>query len=459
MVRTAAQLFSRALFVAATLSLLSIGGCRPAREKKPPDVILITIGALRPDHLSSVGYGRPTTPFLDRLAGRGWIFADCSSVSSQTVPALASLFTGLYPRSHGVRRGPAEGEAVNGPDRLADRFLTLAEILRSAGYATLGVCADGPAVTETGLAQGFDELAVLRTLDAESVYRAALALQGKIAASRPVFFWIHCCDPCAPYRPHEPWISRYSPNPGQAGEWGKKTMRVLRREEGEILRRPELVSTLVDLYDSEIGFTDAFLERLFREVVPEADSLVIVVSDHGEAFGEHGALGHGASLFQEEIAVPLIVLLPGREGRGRTVTTPVSLVDVFPTILDGLGLSASPGLPGRSLLPSLEEGADQEPRPIFFELNRGGELAGLRLQEWKLIARPKKTESKWALYDLAADPGESRNLAGKNPTVFRDLSDRLRFWLSSTPEFRSAPAERNRLDGRAEDQEEPAPPR
>lgn len=439
MVSPATQLFSRALFVAATLSLLPLGGCRPSREKTPPDVILITIGALRPDHLSSAGYGRPTTPFLNRLAGRGWIFADCSSTSSATAPALASLFTGLYPRSHGVRRGPAEGETVNGPDRLAGRFLTLAELLGRAGYATLGVCADGPAVTETGLAQGFDELAVLPLLDAESVYRAALALRGKIAASRPVFFWIHCGDPCAPYRPHEPWLSRYSPNPGQAGEWGEKSQRALKGEQGEILRRPELVSTLVDLYDSEIAAVDSFLERLFAEAVPLENSLVVVTSDHGEAFGEHGGLGHGESLFQEEIAVPLIVLLPGREGRGRMVQTPVSLVDVFPTILDGIGLSASPRLPGRSLLPGLEEGAEEGPRPLFFELDRGDGLAGMRLGEWKLIARPKKPESKWSLYELGSDPRESRNLSGKNPAAFRELGARLRSWLSTTPEFPAGP--------------------
>jgi len=425
------------LFGAAVLCLLSAGGCRPARETTPPNVILITIESLRPDHLSGAGYARPTTPFLDRLAGRGWLFADCSSTSSWTAPALASLFTGLYPRSHGVRRGEAQGDIILGQERLADSFLTLAEALQGAGYATFGVSLSGHVSPETGLAQGFDEFASLWFLDAAAAHRAALGLRGRFSASRPAFFWIHYVDPRAPYRPREPWISRYTPNPAQAGEWGEKDMRELVREREEILRRPELVSTLVDLYDSEIAYADSFLERLFAEVVSAENSLVIVTSDHGEAFGEHGNLGHGNSLFQEEIAVPLIVLLPGREGRGRTIARPVSLIDVFPTITDALGLSLPPGLPGRSLLPDLEKGGEGEDRPLFFELRRRSELAGLRVGGGKLIAWPKTTESKWALYDLKSDPLESRNLSGKDPAVFRALGDLFRSWLASTPEFRA----------------------
>lgn len=429
---------SRFLLATTLLCLLLGGGCRPARGKRPPDVILVTIGALRPDHLSASGYGRTTTPFLDRLAGRGWVFTDCTSVSSRPIPALASLFTGLYPRSHGVSRGPAEGEAVEGADRLAGSVLTLAEALRRAGYATLGVSADGPAVTETGLARGFDELAALPFSDAAAVARTALDSRGKLSASRPVFLWIHCADPNAPYRPRLPWISRYSPNPGQAGEWGEKSQRALKGEQGEILRRPELVSTLVDLYDSEISFVDASLERLFGGLDRAGESLIVVTSDHGEAFGEHGELGHGGSLFQEEVAVPLIVVPPGGKGGGAMIATEASLVDVFPTILDALGLAVPPTLPGRSLLSALEAPPAESGRPLFLELRGGGDLAGMRLEKWKLIAWPRKTESKWALYDLEADPGESRNLAGQEPATFRDLGGRFRSWISSPPEFRFA---------------------
>lgn len=424
------------LFVAALLCLLPAGGCGPAREKTTPDVILITIESLRPDHLSALGYGRTTTPFLDHLSGRGWVFADCSSVSSEALPALASLLTGLYPRSHGVRRDPAPGEAAAVPDRPAGTSLTLAEAFRGAGYATIGVAADRRIVPETIFGRGFDRFVIAPDFDAAAVYPLA-RLQFRDDSSRPRFLWLHYGDPRAPYCPRKPWISRYAPNPGQAAEWGEKTMDELMREREEILRRPELVSTLVDLYDSEIAHVDSFLERLFAEVVSAEESLVIVTSDHGEAFGEHGNLGHGNSLFQEEIAVPLIVLLPGRVGKGRRIDRPASLIDVFPTILDALGLGLPPGLPGRSLLADLEQGGEGEDRPLFFELARGASLAGMRLGDWKLIAWPKTTESKWALYDLKSDPLESRNLSGKNPAAFRELGDRFRSWLSSTPEFRS----------------------
>ncbi|MCX6349827.1 MAG: sulfatase [Candidatus Aureabacteria bacterium] len=437
------------------LSLL-IGGllflaCSPPGGEHQPNVILISIDTIRPDHLSVSGYARPTSPFLDRLAARGWIFRKCSSTSSWTAPAMASLFTGLYPRSHGVRHGAVRQGTIVNQERLDDSFLTLAEALKARGYATFGVSTNGHVTSETGMAQGFDTFTSLWFADAAAAHRAALGLKDKIAASRPYFFWIHYFDPHAPYLPREPWLSRYSPNPALAREWGGKDMRELRLERGEILRHPELVSTLVDLYDAEINYTDGFLERLFNEVVALENSLVIVTSDHGESFGEHGDLGHGESLFEEEIAVPLIVVLPRGGRKGKTVESPVSLIDVFPTVLDFLGCPAPSRVEGRSLLPLLTAGTGGGERPLITELDRAAVLTGVRSGRWKLVAKPRKTESKWLLFDLALDPGESANLAGKNPGVFRDLCDRLKSWESSTPEFQAAPAAMNRRPERIGD--------
>ncbi|MFL6201704.1 MAG: sulfatase-like hydrolase/transferase [Thermoanaerobaculia bacterium] len=361
----------------ALLAPLCLDGCSP-REQTPPaatNLVLITLDTVRADHLGSYGYAAARTPWLDRLATEGVRFTQASSAVPLTLPSHSSLLSGLLPPHHGLRN--------NGAGSFPDGRETLATLLSAQGWRTGAFVGAFVLDRRFGLSRGFQtyddeiERAPGETVSLEAerpgreVMDRALAWLGGILGqddSKPFFLWVHLYDAHAPYSPS---------------------------------------------YDGEIAKVDEQVGRLLRELETRGlsgSTVVAVAADHGESLGEHGELTHGLLLYEPTLHVPLLVKAPGLAAR--VVETPVSLVDVGPT-LAGLVGKALPGtLDGRDLSAALREGKEPPPSDLYAETQYPAvfgwsPLSALRRRDLKYISSPKPE-----LYDLTHDPHESKNLQG-----------------------------------------------
>ena len=366
-------------------------GVAPRSAPSPEErlnLLLITIDTLRADRVSAYASFSPRpagslrTPTIDRLAARGTLFARAFANTTTTLPSHANILLGVAPTYHGVHD--------NANFVVAADFLTLAEHLQAAGYATGAFISGFPLVARFGLDQGFavyddrleraaEKLPVAsregRERRAEDVLAAALAwLEGR---SRPWFLWVHIWDPHDPYLPPEPYRARF------AGR----------------------------LYDGEVAYVDAALEDLFTSVEEKGlteKTFVILTGDHGESLGEHGEKTHGFLAYNTTLWVPLIIAGPG-VGR-RVVSENVSHLDIFPTVCDVLGLPRPAFLQGDSLLPALKGGKPAE-RPLYFEslspyYNMGwAPIRGIVRGREKFVDSPLPE-----VYDLEKDFGEAKNI-------------------------------------------------
>jgi len=390
----ARNLSGLALVLAALLC-----GCR-SRETVATNVVLVTLDTTRADRLGAYGHADGRTPNLDRLAREGRIFEEAWTTAPVTLPSHASILTGTYPETHGARD--------NTIYVLGDREnLTLAEILRDRGYATGAVVSAFVLDRRFGLAQGFDlyeddpnaMAAGGPRLDPER--RAADATRTALATARalsgrgkPLFLWVHYFDPHTPFDPPEPYRSLY----------------------------PTTATDRYSGYDGEIAYCDREIGRLFdglSEMGALDRAVVVVVGDHGEGLeSPHEESSHGILLFEETVRVPFLVWeSPGASRESTTAsnrgTIPgaVSVVDVLPTLLDLLGLPAPVEIPGVSLVGALRGAPPPRGRALLaetlhpFDLYAWSPLAAVRADAWKLVRSPAPE-----LYDLAADPGEARNL-------------------------------------------------
>jgi arylsulfatase A-like enzyme len=380
------------LFLLAALSLWLL-------RSRPENVIVVVIDTLRRDHLATYGYGRQTAPVLDRLARGGAVFEGLSP-TSWTKPATASLLTGLHPLRH---------QAVSRLDRLSGQAVTLAERLRDAGYQTLGVSANGWISAPFGFDQGFDELILLDSVShAEDVNRELLP---RLAALAPPFFlYVHYIDPHAPYEPRTAWDGGALP----AALRAQGPVSIESLDPFTVRQRPaELLERVRDLYDGEIRGADRGLGELLRELERRSlleNTVLVVTSDHGEEIEDHGRMSHGLSLYEEMVRVPLVFHAPRHIAPGRRGAA--SLLDVVPTLMDLLKLETEEegGLDGVSLAASLRDGPGPSgPRQFLLHLDHiDGTALALTRGPAKLLLgqRPYRKE----LFELAADPGERRNL-------------------------------------------------
>lgn len=341
----------------AAAAWLGCSGADPASDTRtsPPSVVLITLDTTRPDHLSVYGYARDTTPRLEALSRDAVVFDRAWSTSSWTLPAHASLFTGLYPATHGARFD-FEGDAVLGTrvkmptanfvraGRLAEERATLAEILGARGYAT-GAFVAGPWLHRSfGLMQGFetvdDDVASFGGRPAQEITDRAIAWLEQLPEDEPFLLFVNYFDPHAPYRPevgYDTYPRAREPEPpyGQLVATGRVDAATRER--------------LVDRYDGEIRYMDHHLGRLLDAVAARhgpSDTMVIVTADHGEAFGEGGRVGHTYWLSEELLRVPLIIRYPEARDGGTRTDAPVQLVDILPTIVGELGLEPIPDAQG-----------------------------------------------------------------------------------------------------------------
>ena len=384
--------------VLAAAAMVLVKGRGPFRPRAAAghNVLLITLDTTRADHLGCYGYGPARTPNLDRLAAEGVRFARAYCPAPLTLPAHSSILTGLYPATHGVRN--------NGHD-LAAKWPTLASILKGRGFATAAFVSSFSVDSRFGLGRGFDvyddTFDVQAPLKGANAERRAEATFGRFTrwleknGGTRFFAWIHYYDPHLPYDP---------PSPEKEASAG----------------RP---------YDGEIAYMDRYVGAVLEALEDRGlrdKTLIVVAGDHGEGLGDKVETGHGIFLYEETLRVPLIVQDAAAFPKPRVVAGPVRLVDVAPTILETLGLAGeAAAMEGRSLVPWIKDPDRPGPACLvetFYPRENFGwsELVGLVDGSWKLIQAPRPE-----LYDLAADPGETANLAASSPAKADEMRQAL----------------------------------
>lgn len=375
---------------------LAVAACSPwSREPSRPSVVLLVVDALRPDHLGCYGYGRPTSPEMDRLAARSVRFAEAVSVSSWTKPAVPSLLTSLYPSQHGVWEGSGSNpEGGLESDALGEEAVTGAEVLSAAGYRAAAFVHNAQLRAAFGLAQGFE---VYRELEASgtAVVEGALEWLDRVrreSPSVPFFVYLHLLDTHWPYEPPPEAAAALGATAGKRPDDYALREAVNR---GVVALGDEELWEIVLRYDAEIRGVDRAVGRLVAGLESRGlfeGSVLVLTSDHGEAFLEHGRLGHGGDLYEESLRVPLLLKLPGSRDAGRVVRQRVTTLDVMPTILELAGLRPEAGVSqaGRSLLRFLGDGSRGETGPTFAEVRHGRTVQkAVCLDGWKLVRRTR----------------------------------------------------------------------
>lgn len=405
-----------------------------------PNVILISIDTLRADHLSAYGYARETAPRIAAFARRAIVFEAAWSHSPKTAASHMSLMTSVYPEVHGV--GNPGRDRIRA--RLSDEIPTLAEVLRRAGYRTRALHGGGNVRAEFGFERGFEHYDEERDLSAWIQRARQVVLDQEASPGAPLFLFLHTYEVHAPYAPPASH-ARLFVDPGYAGDIVASPEALAQKPYAERMRffwkqvdasSPEDLRHLADLYDAGIHHTDAqlgpFLEWLESRPLWR-DTLLVLLSDHGEEFGEHGGLRH-TNLHRETLHVPLVVRFPGDDPatRPRRIPAVVRLIDVMPSVLDAAGIPAPDHTQGRSLLPLLR-GAPAEPAPVLSQIRQGG-AAALRVGDWKLI-RAKDGER---LYRLSSDPAERVDLRGTEPARAAELAARLDSLLADSAALRAS---------------------
>lgn len=412
----------------------------------PPDLFLFTVDTVRADHLEAYGYGRPTAPWIDRVAREGVVFDAASATSSWTVPSVGSLLTGMLPHQLGTERAPSLPTPDARRPMLPSTALTLAERLGRAGYRTYAVTANEQLAAELGYAQGFDRYVNVGFASADAVEAAIEDLVPEVlGGTGPVFVWVHLFDPHDPYEPQSEWLDHevpawraYEASAGVRGRapLGSEPMTAL-RERVDVRHRGDGTRQLEALYDSEIERADRALELIAAQLDVGDDDVLVVSSDHGEEFRDHGELGHRMWLYEETLRVPLVVRWKGHVSPGR-VTERVSLAAVTPTLaeLGGVPVGANSGIPYASLVPRLEGRArDPGGPPVIAELVRTNGRTWFRA----IYDGPRKLvvgDELSMLYDLSADPLEQADLASTYPGTRDQLAKHLDRFLRALPVLR-----------------------
>ena len=415
--------------------LVTLDGASPAALARPRNVVVYLVDTLRADRLQAYApQTRVQAPAMARFARDATVFESARAQECWTKPSVATLLSSLMPWEHAAF---ADGTAVPSSVRLAP------ELLQARGFHTAAFVANGYVSERFGFQRGWDRwrnyIREGRRSQGEIVAQDVLEWLDGRPQSQPFFLYVHAIDPHVPYRPPEDILRLYDPEPYRGPVDFRRDALVLERIKTGALRIGERDRRRLEaLYDGEVSYHDrafaAILEGLARRGL-DRDTMVVVTADHGEELFDHGSVGHGHSLHEELVHVPLIVRAPGNAPS--RIDSSVGLVDVLPTILDALGEPIPSELSGRSLWPLLHgegEGAPGVAVSGFMEHWRAVASSDL-----KLIARPG---NRVALYDLRSDPTEQRDLAGQRPiaqSYLRGLLG-LRLAEASAPRGTAPPA-------------------
>jgi arylsulfatase A-like enzyme/Tfp pilus assembly protein PilF len=392
-----------------------------------PNLLLVTIDTVRSDRLGCYGYRSIHTPYIDRLAAEGVRFQTAVSPVPLTLPSHCTILTGTYPTNHGVHD--------NVGYRLPESRTTLAKILKAQGYETAAFIGAYVLNSRFGLSQGFDEyddriagsspsglIVNLNSVERPAGEVVTRALAWLNARTRSRFFvWIHLYDPHDPYEPPSPFRSEYKDRP----------------------------------YDGEIAYADHELGRLLEFLKQQKlyeNTVIVLLSDHGESFGEHQEWTHGYFIYDTTLLVPLIIKPIDKGLAGRTVTEQVSLVDVAPTVLQLLDLERTAEFQGRELLELMRGRNRNRPGLAYCESYYPAQfgwspLLAIRREDAKYIHAPKPE-----LFDLRRDPGEQTNQVAQRSALANELKATLSRMISTYSDRSADRAARMKLNSRQLDQ-------
>ncbi|MEM7247225.1 MAG: sulfatase [Acidobacteriota bacterium] len=413
----------------------------PAVTFPKANVLIAVLDTTRADRLSCYGYERKTSPHLDELAKESLLFERCMATSNWTLPSHASILTGLYPRSHGARCATKDKQQVkNAFQPVTSMKLTvdsLPELLEEQGYRTGAILANGWWLRKVfGLDQGIQDYRI-KSGRANRITDEALAWIGK-KKQQPFFLLLNYLDPHAPYSPPKPFDTKFLPEDfeGDVSKLEKRHGVLLKSTiVGKAPKSDEAWQLYRARYDGEIAYLDQQLHRLvegLRKTGRLDDTLLVIVGDHGEAFNEHGTMGHNKKLYQSEIWVPLIVRLPGGAEAGRRAEM-VSQTDIAPTLLELLGLPIPEVMEGRSLMEDGPRAAVSE----FFRWRAAKWRRGLYHQRWSYL---EEEEKRGQLFNLERDPGETADLAELEAERHEEMRLALAAWRVAGPDLGEAQA-------------------
>ncbi len=436
-----------------------------------PNIVLISIDALRADRLGIHGHDPAVSPHIDALAREGLVFQQAIAQASSTVPAVASFMTSLHPTELGIIT-----------DRkwiIDDMRVTLAEALQVGGYRTQGYVTNGHLVPSKGYAQGFDgyvapepgrpfgidRLRVQTILPGLACRYSAplcdlfdrghallfdrlLVMEnegGRINAQarrfmkrhrdEQFFLWLHYMEPHAKYRPNQ----AFGVLPASVSTDREEYLRTWQPADKKdaMVMRPDDLAAINRLYDGEVLDVDRWVGEIWQQIQAlglDDRTLLVITADHGEEFADHGEFGHGHSVYQEVDWVPLIFTGPLVATPGRVVQEPVPMLDLMPTLLDVAGAPFPDEVRGQSLLPVLQGGVP-DVRPIYSECPARRSLyddKALRLGDHKLVYNVRLDRAE--LYDLATDPREQNDLSAVEPERVAAMRDELREWTAASLE-------------------------
>jgi arylsulfatase A-like enzyme len=393
------------LFVLPAIVLSFQSGCKGQGPAPEPNVVMIVIDTLRADHLPFYGYDKNTAPFLSKLAKDSVVFENTFAVTSWTAPSTASIFTSLYPFQHGVVTGYFASKGFKLElNRIPDKVTTIPELMKANGYKTYGLTNNINIGKAIGFDRGFDYFVRFFYKDEPKMNRKLAAWSRNIKKQKKYFLYLHYNDPHSPYHQREPWYEK----------------------------KEKYKADMISRYDSEINYVDEKIRKMYELFGWDKNTLIIIVSDHGEELWDRGKLGHGYSLYTEVVKVPFIMYFPPEQRVRKRFKTVTSNIDVMPTLRGFLRFEPNPVESGRNLMPLIKGKEKQDKnRDLFGHLilrYRDKEKKTLKKAVfksvlstgWQYIFRYNDVTNyifKRELFNLAADPAGSENLYEKNKTV------------------------------------------
>ena len=415
------SVFLAGLIIIGSLSFVFLN-----KVSSGPNVVLIVVDTLRSDHTSMVDHEKDTTRSLKRiLMPEAKVYKNAFSNSSWTLPSVASLITSQYPSYLGIKKLSS---------KLGDQFLTIAEILKEYGYYNCGIVSHILVKSEYGLAQGFDvydqknislDFYNHNNISSPGVTKEAIEFI-RNNRGRKFFLFLHYFDPHYNYVEHKSF-------PAYKGKFRSKDFARIK----DFVSKEEFtqndINYLLHCYDSEIEFTDNYIGKVLIELQKNNvfdNSLIVFTSDHGEEFTERGGVGHGTSLYNEQIRIPLLIKLPVSDKKyvGTEMLTPVSNIDILPTILHVLGKKSDVFFQGRNVF-----SREKNDKYIFSEVELKNEEVHIDKicvihDGLKLI---RNYGGEFELYNLKSDIDEIRNIIGSGLPEINELKKRLKNWIGS----------------------------
>jgi arylsulfatase A-like enzyme len=405
------------------VAFLFVSNKEDGNAEAHPNIILVSIDTLRADHIHGYGYGPQTTPFLDSLMRRGTSFSNAISPAPWTLPSHLSLFTSLYPHTHGV---------VHDQLALNDDVITLPMLLQRAGYQTGGFASCLYLFPGYGFDRGFDYYIERNEFPAPVLGNEAFDW---LLQTEPgnFFLFLHFYDVHPPHDPQEKYLNMFESSYG--GNLTGDVEDLLNARAGAVTLSDEDRRHLKALYDAEIREVDESLAAFMNALNGRGyldNTLIIILSDHGEEFFDHGGVLHSRTLYDELIRIPLIVVGPGIPA-GKRIEEQVQLIDVMPMILDACGIRPPREIEGKSLLPLISGDAADWEQVAFAEADKDNEKPDIkravRTEKYKFYYDRLTGEE--YLFDLSLDPAETESILDAEPELGKMHREQLREWMDT----------------------------